>query len=71
MKTLIVEEFEITEELSQEQLKDHWNVGDKFTHFKDPETGKLYQPKKGFMVTAKDGGDLSDRFEEIGIDGGE
>lgn len=60
IKKLVVEEFTITE-------KDHeperlLPVGSKYAYFKDPETGKLYRPAKGFTVT---GDDLSDRFMEV------
>lgn len=60
MKKLIVKEFQITEEDSkpERQLK----IGDKYSYFQDPETGKYYRPKEGFVITRKN---LIDHFIEV------
>jgi len=45
------------------------DVGDTYTYFVDPETGKYYQPKDGCKVTATKGSDLSNLF--VGVPPGE
>jgi hypothetical protein len=56
IKKLIVEEFEAKGDEPQ------MPAGGKYSYFKDPETGKYYNPKKTFEVT---GENLEDLFEEI------
>jgi len=56
MKELIVEEF--TVDGTEESLE----IGDQYSYFKDPATGKYYRPAKGFTVTGKN---LDDRFIEV------
>ena len=59
MKKLVVEEFTVTGKARDLE------IGEKYSYFKDPETGKYYRPIEGFTVTADEDGDLSDRFIEI------
>jgi len=64
IKQLIAEDFTVTKkDLKNPDLD--LKVGDKYSYFKDPETGKYYRPVEGFTVIAKSGGDLSDRFVEV------
>ena len=60
IKKLIVREFEVDKyDRKKHRLP---QIGEKYTHFQDPDTGKWYRPVDGFTVT---GEDLSDRFVEI------
>ena len=57
MKELIVEEFTVREE---DVIRVY--VGQKYSYFKDPETGKYYRPSVKFHIT----GDLdADCFVEV------
>lgn len=56
MKELIAEEF--TKDGTEEELE----IGDRYSYFKDPITGKYYRPVEGFTVT---GENLDDRFIEV------
>jgi len=56
MKELIVEEF--TVDGTAKELE----IGDRYSYFKDPATGKYYRPIEGFTVTGKN---LDDRFIEV------
>jgi len=60
MKKLVVEEFVV----SEKDYKDGrmLKVGERYSYFQDPETGKFYRPIEGFIVT---GDDLTDRFVEV------
>ena len=68
MEKLIVVEFEMTEEMSKKKIEEQYAVGEKYTHFQDPVTGKYYTPKEGFMVICKPSEDLLDKFEELPTD---
>lgn len=57
IKKLIVEEFIIETERNIAFFP-----GEVYSHFKDPETGKYYRPKKSFSVT---GENLEELFDEI------
>ncbi len=57
MKKLVAVEFVVDE--SSRQLA----LGEKYSHFQDPETGKYYRPAPGFTVGSE--ADLSDRFIEV------
>ena len=57
MKKLIVKEFVI--DGTEERRK----IGEKYSFFQDPETGKYYEPVEGFTVESDI--DLSDRFREV------
>ena len=57
MRKLIVEEFE--QEIEEDIT---FPKGFKYSHFKDPETGKYYRPLKSLEVMAEK---LEDIFEEI------
>jgi len=59
MKKLVVEEF--TFDGTQRELE----IGEQYSYFKDPETGKYYRPIEGYTVTANEDGDLNDRFIEV------
>ena len=59
MKKLVVEEF--TFDGTQRELE----IGEQYSYFTDPETGKYYRPIEGFTVTANEDGDLNDRFIEV------
>ena len=61
IKKLIVREFIVDEGDKDRQLE----IGERYTYFQDPDTGKFYQPVEGFTVIAEDSGDLSDRFIEV------
>ena len=54
-------EFKIT----QKDLNIQYKVGEKYSHFQDPDTGKWYRPKDGFEIVAMEGRDLAERFIEI------
>jgi hypothetical protein len=55
IKKLVVKEFTVTEK--SEQLA----VGERYSYFYDPETGKYYRPTEGFTVN---GENLEDMFVE-------
>jgi hypothetical protein len=57
MKKLVVVEFTVDEK-SQDL-----DLGDRYSYFQDPKTGKYYRPAAGFVV--KSDKDLSDRFIEV------
>ena len=59
IKKLIVEEFTV------DGTEGSFEIGEKYSYFKDPETGKYYRPLEGFTIT---GEDLSDRFIEVSIE---
>jgi len=59
MKKLVVEEF--TFDGTQRELE----IGEQYSYFKDPETGKYYRPIEGYTVTANEDGHLNDRFIEV------
>ncbi len=65
MKKLIVEEFQVDEKTVEKRIGDQYEVGEVYSHFKDPETGKFYRPRKEFIVEAREGENLKDRFIEI------
>ena len=61
MKKLIVKEFIVTEkDLKPERSL---GIGEKYSYFQDPETGKFYRPREGFEVTSEH--DLSKLFIEV------
>ena len=57
IKKLIVKEFQTKKE---EVLT--IKTGYSYSYFQDPETGKYYRPKPGFVIT---GEDLQEKFIEI------
>jgi len=57
MKKLIVEEFTVN------GTERNLEIGEKYSYFKDPETGKYYRPTEGFIVESDS--DLNDRFVEV------
>ncbi len=57
MKKLVAVEFVVDENSRQLEL------GEKYSHFQDPETGKYYRPAPGFTVEGD--ADLNDRFIEV------
>lgn len=61
MDKLVVKEFDITEDITKTSIGEMYKVGDKYSYFFDPSTGKYYRPKEGFEVT----GDLKDKFIEV------
>jgi len=62
IKKLIVKEFTITEK-QVNNPKAQLLLGDKYSYFEDPKTGKCYRPIGGFTVTSDT--DLMDRFVEV------
>ena len=58
IKRLVAEEIQLEEEKTITYPK-----GFKYVYFKDPETGKLYDPNTGFEVT---GENLENLFHEVG-----
>jgi len=60
MKKVIVKEFTV-----QPGDAERLRIGEKYSCFVDPETGRYYRPVDGFEVH---GDDLSDRFIEISED---
>ena len=62
MERLVVKEFEIKESELEDKTGDHYDVGEKYSYFYDPETNKYYRPKECFEVRGKN---LEDKFEEV------
>lgn len=60
VKKLIVIEYTVTKEMLAPERG--LQVGDKFSHFYDEETGKFYRPKDGYTVT---GDNLEELFCEV------
>lgn len=65
IKKLVAKEFEVTESDLSNQLQ----VGEKYTYLVDPETGKYYRPIDGWEVAATGDTDLADLFIEIKSNG--
>jgi len=57
MKKLVVEEFTV------DGTERNLEIGEKYSYFKDLETGKYYRPVDGFTVVSKE--DLENRFVEV------
>lgn len=62
IKKLIVKEFEVDKCDVSEKIGKWWEVGEKYSYFVDPETGKHYRPRETFEVT---GDDLEQLFVEV------
>jgi len=60
IKKLVVVEFTIEEG----EMVVEYEMGEIYSYFVDPETGKYYRPKTTFEVT---GDNLEDLFEEVPV----
>uniref|UniRef100_A0A6H1Z9Y0 Uncharacterized protein n=1 Tax=viral metagenome TaxID=1070528 RepID=A0A6H1Z9Y0_9ZZZZ len=61
IKKLIVKQFKVTKKDFHDPTR-RLQIGETYTYFQDPKTGKYYNPKKSFKVT---GENLADLFTEV------